>query len=114
MAINLNQLEQAAARYADHIAAWNTADPEATRKEKTVVAQRHRELFTPPSKQLLKLRTVAAAAAAGAPATALPAPELRGLLVLDGDLVPEVLQRDNDLRPIRFLQLAQLAARSVG
>jgi endonuclease G len=118
MAINLNQLEQAAARYDDHRTALEHADPEATQKEKEVVAKRHQDLFTPPSEKLLNLRTAAAAAAAvpGAARVAEPdlAPEGRRLLVLDGDLIPEVLVRDNDLRPVRFLQLAQLVSRSVG
>jgi endonuclease G len=118
MAINLNQLEQAAARYDDHRTALEHADPEATQKEKEAVAKRHQDLFTPPSEKLLNLRTAAAAAAAvpGAARVAEPdlAPEGRRLLVLDGDLIPEVLVRDNDLRPVRFLQLAQLVSRSVG
>src|SRR4029453_4569453 len=118
MAINLNQLEQAAARYDDHRTALEHADPEATQKEKEAVAKRHQDLFTPPSEKLLNLRIAAAAAAAvpGGARAAEPdlAPEGRRLLVLDGDLIPEVLVRDNDLRPVRFLQLAQLVSRSVG
>jgi len=118
MAINLNQLEQAASRYDDHQAALKNADPEATLREKEAVAKRHQDLFTPASEKLLNLRTAAAAAAAVAGVAVAPEPDLapagRRLLVLDGDLIPEVLVRDNDLRPVRFLQLAQLVSRSVG
>jgi endonuclease G, mitochondrial len=114
MAINLNQLEQAAARYEDHERAIKAANPDTVRAEKAVVAKRHQELFTPPSEKLLNLRTAAAAAVVGIVEPEVPAPDLRGLLILDGELIPEVLVRDNDLRPVRFLQLAQLAARAVG
>jgi endonuclease G len=116
--VNINQLEQAAARYDEHETARKNADPETTEKEKEVVAKRHQDLFTPPSEKLLNLRTAAAAAAAVVGADRVPEPDLapegRRLLVLDGDLIPEILIRDNDLRPVRFLQLAQLVARSVG
>ncbi|MFO1512900.1 MAG: DNA/RNA non-specific endonuclease [Verrucomicrobiota bacterium] len=113
MAINLNQLEQAAARYQDHCAAADRADPETTRQEREFIAQRHRELFVPAPEQLAKLKSSPAAlTAVGEPGAATPG--TRALMALAGDLIPEVLERDNDLRPVRFLQLASLAARSVG
>ena len=91
MAINLNQLEQAASRYDDHQAALKNADPEATLREKEAVAKRHQDLFTPASEKLLNLRTAAAAAAAVAGVAVAPEPDLapagRRLLVLDGDLM---------------------------
>ncbi len=119
MAINLPALERAASRYERHCAALDTAvDDENTMKERAVVAERHRQLFVPASEQLRQLKSsplAMAAAVAATVAPAAPAPvDAPALLALEGDLIPEVLQRDNDLRPVRFLHLAMLVSRSVG
>ena len=57
MAINLRQLEQAAARYQEHRAATERADPDTTLRENAAAAKRHRELFIPASEQLLNLKS---------------------------------------------------------
>jgi len=115
MAINLTQLEQAATRYDLHdTATKSAAGRDDTKKEKADVAKRHQQMFSPPADQLLNLRATQAAARAGAVAADRATPEVERLLTLEGGLLPEVIRRDNDLRPVRFLQLAQLVARSVG
>jgi len=109
MAINLRQLEQAAARYQAHEAAKRKANPKKTRREKEEVAKRHRELFIPASEQLQKLKSASRILGADPASRA-----ARSLMAIEGELIPEVLQRDNDLRPVRFMQLATLVSRSVG
>jgi endonuclease G, mitochondrial len=111
MALNLERLQKAADRHADHTAAKAHADPEATRRERETVAKRHREIFTP---QVEKLSEVVEAARAEAAVTFSGAPPEEVRVLLEGDLLPEIISRDNDLRLMRFLQMAMLVGRSVG
>lgn len=138
MAINLAQLEQAAERFVQHAEAEATADPEVVKREDARKAELHEALFLPASEKLAKLKAQAARTlAAGrrmaaapralsglerrrgvngpdAPAVELPTAAVDAALFMEDGVVPEVLARDNDLRPVRFLQLALLVARSVG
>jgi endonuclease G len=60
---------------------------------------------------------VAVAVVASEPPGATAAPEVEAvipLVVTESGLIPEILQRDNDLRPIRFLQIGLYVARAVG
>ena len=119
------------------------ADPEISgnaEKEKQIVAERHRDIFVPAAERLLAKQTAILAGIPPEPLkprrqrirpaeTPLPEPPVDvtpvlppvavptpdDLIILDeGELIPEVMQRDNDLRPMRFLQIGLLAARSVG
>lgn len=135
MAINLDELQQAALRYDDYktAIAKSEADPAISGNaevEKLIVAERHREIFVPAAERLLAKQmsilsgiersvpedTLAAEPPVDVitilPADAVPTPD--DLLVLEDELIPEVMQRDNDLRPMRFLHIGLLAARSVG
>ena len=126
MAINLEQLQDAASRFDNYTDAIKRVrkNPRKSLKEKIAVAARHREVFVPAAERFLKTQTVRFAP----PTETVPAgppepspvdtisPEMLppDPLELVGGLVPEVIQRDNDLRPIRFLQIGLLAARAVG
>lgn len=128
MAVNLNELKKAAARFDEYQGAMAKAKtiPEEVLKEKAEVAQYHRINFRPASERLLAERQAAAATAPVAEGVAVitTEPEQPGgppqveavvpLIVTAGGLVPEIIQRDNDLRPMRFLHVALLAARAVG
>ncbi|MEO8572982.1 MAG: DNA/RNA non-specific endonuclease, partial [Pyrinomonadaceae bacterium] len=127
MAINIEQLQDAAGRFDNYTEAIKRArkSPQKALMEKIAVAERHREVFVPAAERLMKTQTVASflppteTVPAGPPEpspfdTVSPDRLPPDPLVLVGGLVPEVIQRDNDLRPIRFLQIGLLAARAVG
>ena len=112
MAVNLARLEQAAGRFANYKQKMRFSDSAEIRAEQASVAQRHRELFLPAAEKEQQLRSTIAAAAQVAVEIM---PMDGNLLVLPSvGLLPEIIQRDNDLRPVRYLQIALLAARSVG
>lgn len=125
MAVNLKELHEAANRYDDHRRAMENVDPESKADDQRQAAQRFRNFFLPASERLLAVRSQATAelrremnaGEAFAPETRstseLPESDAR-LLTLEGGVLPEIAQRDNDLRPMRFLQLALLAGRAVG
>lgn len=127
MAINLAALTEAATRFDDYRSAITRAlaDPVTLQSEQANVVERHRKVFLPAAERLLNLRS-AAARATLTEAVARPAAELTPplyatrigapplLVVTEGGVLPEVLQRDNDLRPLRFLHIGLLAARAVG
>ncbi len=112
MAVNLARLEQAADRFEKYADKMQHADSPAAREERARVATRHREQFLPAAEKFQQLRSAAVVsrtievAAATSPIT--------DVAVIEGGVIPEILQRDNDLRPVRYLQIALLAARSVG
>lgn len=108
MSINLARLEQAAGRFENYAEKMQQADPQDVRAEQLRVAKRHREQFLPAADKFQQLRS---AAVASARVVAAAAPSL---VVTAGGVIPEIMQRDNDLRPVRYLQIALLAARSVG
>jgi endonuclease G len=110
MAVNLARLEQAAGRFEKYTEKMRKADTPAVREEQAVVARRHREQFLPAAEKFQQLRSAAVASRIRDAATATPPPSD---LVVAG-VIPEILERDNDLRPVRYLQIALLAARSVG
>ena len=144
MAINLDALQQAASRYEDYETAIAKAEADPVisgkaEKEKQIVAERHRDIFVPAAERLLAKQTSVLAGIQPEPLkprlrrpmpaeallpeppvdvthvlppVAVPSPD--DLLILEDELIPEVMQRDNDLRPMRFLQIGILAARSVG
>jgi endonuclease G len=128
MAINLDDLQKAAARFADYHKALSRAAtmPEEVQAERTRMAERHRKVFRPAAERLLKPQAAAipesrlveaVAVVASEPAQPGTAPQIEAvipLVVTDSGVLPEVLQRDNDLRPIRFLHIALYAARAVG
>ena len=100
MSLNLPKLKEAVRRYDQHEAACASAAGEEVAYERQRVAQRHREMFLPPAERLLNQQ--------------LTAVEMPARLGTVGGILPEVAFRDNDLRPIRFLEIATLASRSVG
>src|SRR6188472_3067477 len=102
MAVNIIRLKQAADRLQTYGKKMEQVDSEKVREEQAKVAKRHRELFVPAAEKFQQLRNTVAAA-----------PVARPALEIVGGVVPEIIQRDNDLRPIRYLQIALLAARSV-
>src|SRR5262245_52085538 len=113
MSLNLPVLQEAASRFERHEAACESAAGEDVAYERQRVAERHRQMFLPASERLLNTQTAAVAAAAAGAAGAVTV-ETPARLVMLGGVIPEILFRDNDLRPIRFLQIATLASRSVG
>lgn len=129
MAINLNELEQAAQRFSGYKEAITRVRKNGKKiaKERREVSKRHRENFLPADERLLNIgqsailapppptETVPIGPPEPSPVdTAAPIPLPPDPMVLVGGLVPEVAFRDNDLRPIRFLQIGLLAARAVG
>jgi endonuclease G, mitochondrial len=128
MSINLEQLQNAADRFENYKDAIKRVRENSRKveKEKIAVAERHRDVFLPASERLLRPRTTrlrtprpTEAVPAGPPEPSpvdIVSPEMLppDPLELVGGLVPEVILRDKDLRPIRFLQIGLLAARSVG
>ena len=127
MAINIAQLQEAANRFDNYKDAIKRArkSPKKALKEKIEVAERHRQVFVPAAERLMKTQTFVGCppptetVPAGPPEPSpvdIVSPDLLppNPLELVGGLVPEVIQRDNDLRPIRFLQIGLLAARAVG
>jgi len=117
MAINLRELQEAAVRFEEHKKAAEQADPKVVAVEKAKAAERHRKLFLPPVERLLAVQAAAIAAVPLEPQKKRrkkKSEEEDLLLVTLGGVLPEIIQRDNDLRPMRFLQIGLLAARSVG
>lgn len=123
MAINLEALEEAAVRFANYGEAMAKAmtRPQAVRAERSAVAEVHRKVFLSASEPPPRRQPPEASAERGAVDFVMPGPSAATdpmadapLVVTDEGLTPEILQRDNDLRPIRFLQIALLAGRSVG
>ncbi len=128
MAIDIEQLQEAAGRFDKYTKAIRRVrkNPRKSRAEKLVVAERHRRVFLPGAERLLKVQRSPAVVAPPTETVAIGPPEPSPIetvspeflppdpLELVGGLVPEVIQRDNDLRPIRFLQIGLLAARAVG
>ena len=112
MAINLDDLQKSAARFQTYRDVHAKADPKAMQAAQAVVAERHRNVFRPAAERMLQLKaTRAAAATAPRPA---PPPGAPRPVITAGGVIPEIIQRDNDLRPVRFLHIALLAARAVG
>lgn len=117
MTVNLDDLLAAASRYDDHNNAEKRADPAEVKLEQAELATRHRQLFLPAPERLRVVGLSAATRGLGLqPAGAdtdepdMPRPAILARL----PVAEEVMLRDNDLRPLRFLQLALLAARAVG
>ena len=125
MAINLKQLQDAAERFDEYQGALAKAKtmPDIVLAEQAKVSQDHRTKFRLLAERLLGqpqpetvTKTVEAVVVlAEAPQPGAP-PQLEGglLVVTDSGIIPEIVQRDNDLRPMRFLHIAVLAARAVG
>jgi endonuclease G, mitochondrial len=130
MPINLEQLERAAQRFAQYTEAIEKIEevPEEVRVEEAIVAERHREEFLPAAERLLNLSSAPLSRAvtnlvvtSGEPTAASPisksAPQIETvvpLTVSTSGIIPEIIQRDNDLRPMRYLHIALLASKSVG
>lgn len=115
MAINLHDLEQAAARFADHHTAFSEVDPAIVQSERTAVAERHRSVFLPAAERFLSVRSSLTTTAPPGHGVAAAQEDLPlNATMIAGGVIPEIIQRDNDLRPMRFLHIAVLAARAVG
>ncbi|HEX8096953.1 MAG TPA: serine protease, partial [Pyrinomonadaceae bacterium] len=128
MTINLHELQKAAARFEGYKGALIKAKtmPEEVQAERAAVSKRHQRDFRLPSERVRPRRPEATAAAPAADAVLVVTSEPRSmgeppqieavvpLVVAPGGIVPEVIQRDNDLRPMRFVHIALLAARAVG
>lgn len=110
MGIKISELEAAAARFQKFVQAQATADPGVVAAERFKLGLRNAINFTSKTDRLSVLANMMLkqpAAAAGAP---VPVPPL-----LDPALASrEVVFADNNLRPIRYLKVAALAARAVG
>lgn len=111
MAVNLARLEQAARRFEKYAEKLQHADSPEARTEKARVAIRHREQFLPAAEKFQQIRTATVAARIIEVASA---PRTVDASVITAGIIPEIVQRDNDLRPVRFLQVALLAARAIG
>ncbi|MCE4553689.1 DNA/RNA non-specific endonuclease [Roseateles cellulosilyticus] len=109
MGVKLGELMAAAQRYVDY-KAHQRVDPQAAAIERMHLGLRNARDFTSKSDRLNVLANAvlqqpqAAALVAGVP------PPLLDPAVA----IPEALFADNDLRPVRYLQIALLAARAVG
>jgi endonuclease G len=122
MAVNLNELEQAAVRFSRYTKAIvrKNKNKKKVEEERRIVKKRHRESFLPAAERLMNLQQTSAlvppppteTVPIGPPEPS-PAVTAEPMILIDG-LVPEVAFRDNDLRPIRFMQIGLLAARAVG
>ncbi|WP_035607919.1 DNA/RNA non-specific endonuclease [Haloferula sp. BvORR071] len=112
MSLDLEKLLEAADRYEDHTAAATSASraaPPGADIEQAAASERHDNLFVPASERLARraTRSVIIRDVRGSRGIVPPLVEVPAL-------APEIISRDNDLRPIRFLQMGVLAARSVG
>ena len=107
MALSINDLKKAAERHQSYQAAKQDATPAQTADERARLTKIHTDLFTAPFERLERVRASAARAVLNVGTEALPP-------LVDASIGQEVSFRDNDLRPVRYLQLALLAARSVG
>ncbi len=128
MAVNLNELQKAAGRFDEYKGALAKAKtmPAVVLAEQAVVAKRHRMDFRPAAERLLSERQavtlaplpaeaiVVVATEPAEPGITPPVEAVVPLVVTASGLVPEIIQRDNDLRPMRFLHVAILVARAVG
>jgi endonuclease G len=128
MALNLEELKKAAVRFDEYQGALVKAKtmPDVVLAEQAIVAERHRTDFRPPAERLLTERRTATSERASVKAVVVVATEpvasdvppqveaVVPLVITKSGLIPEVIQRDNDLRPMRFLQVAMLAGRAVG
>lgn len=128
MALNLDELQKAASRFDEYQGALAKAKtmPDVVRAERAVVARRHRTDFRPAAERLLTARQAAAPEPRSVEAVVVVTTEpvqpdvlpqveaVVPLVVTESGLVPEIIQRDNDLRPMRFLHVAMLVARAVG
>jgi endonuclease G, mitochondrial len=102
MAIRIGDLQKAAQRYDSYQDAKKDAASIQTQEERNRLAKIHAEFFTAPSERLAAMQKAAVAGVAPPP-------------LLDAVAIgAEVAFRDNDMRPVRYLQMALLAARSVG
>jgi endonuclease G, mitochondrial len=109
MAIHLDDLQKAASRFDTYREVYSKADPKVVQEAEARAAEVHRKVYRPAGEQLQQF---GAAVAAGRP-TAAPPGAIRPIIT-SGGVIPEIIQRDNDLRPVRFLHIAMLVARSVG
>jgi endonuclease G len=128
MAINLDNLQKAAVRFANYGEALEKAEtiPQTVQAERAAVAERHRKVFRPAAERLLNqqaavtparepVETVGVIASEpGQPGAAPQIEAVAPLVVTENGVIPEIIQRDNDLRPIRFLHIALYAASAVG
>ena len=112
MAVNLARLEQAADRYEKYAEKKRAPDSPAAGDERARVARRHRDQFLPPADKMQQVRSAAVVSRILEAAAEPSSPS--DLAVIEGGVIPEILRRENDLRPVRYLQIALLAARSVG
>lgn len=116
MPLDLQALAGAAARFSGYRDALAVAkqDPERLLRDRALASERHQKLFRPPSERLLSGRSALPrpSAPAGAAHAVISPPPQPGAAA--PTITPEVLQRDNDLRPIRFMHIGMLAARAVG
>jgi endonuclease G, mitochondrial len=124
MAVDLNELEQAAARFSRYARAIERKkkNKKKVELERRIVKKRHRESFLPAAERLMNLQQTSVPLALPSPTETVPIgpPEPSPVVIAGGPglladgVIPEASFRDNDLRPIRFLQIGLLAARAVG
>jgi endonuclease G len=128
MTVNLQELQKAAARFEGYQGALVKAKtmPQEVKAEQAAVSKRHQRDFRLPSERLQSQQPEAAMASASLeavvvvtsePGTPEAPPQVEAvvpLVVAPSGIVPEVIQRDNDLRPMRFMHIGLLAARAVG
>ena len=119
MGIKLDELKEAAERFDnyDEAMAKAVAEPEKVEAELAAVAERHRQVFLPAAERLLKPPVEPVAVVvyeAHIPGAEPEVGVIVPMTVPQSGLIPEVMQRDNDLRPMRYLQIGMLAGRSVG
>lgn len=129
MAINLKEMENAAERFAEYNKAIEKIqeNPEEVLVEEALAAERHRQEFLPAAERLLNRKSapltravenvVEVSKEVTAPEAELQIKVVPRTVTVEaaiGEIIPEVIQRDNDLRPMRYLLLAMLAAKAVG
>lgn len=125
MAARIQELLEASERYQARQQARAAAPADEVEKVRARQARTYATYFAPAARLPALERTLvavpapapAAAGAAGLPSTApvgvAAAPGIPPLLALD-EAGREIITRDNDLRPVRYLEVALLAARPVG
>ncbi len=114
MSINLVRLNEAAERFDKYASKAQYVDSEEVRAEQARVARRHRDQFLAPGEKAQQNRSAVAIAPLTVAAAAVAPIDTVFLPVTHDGIIPEIIQRDNDLRPVRYLQVALLAARSIG
>ena len=112
MAVNLARLEQAADRFEKYADKMQQADSPERARSGPASQNATASNSCPRPKNSNSCAARPCVARAIEVATALP--PITDVAVIEGGVIPEILQRDNDLRPVRYLQIALLAARSVG